>query len=453
MQIDFKIDKGIDLNLIGSPSKEITDETRKIFSVGILGKDYPGLAPFFLVKEGDRVITGQPLFNDKKNNGIVFTSPSSGKVSAINRGKKRKFLSIVISLDTEEKKKKFKSYENFDLLNKEEVKKNLLDSGLWTSIRTRPYNKVANPEETPSAIFINAMDSDPLAPCVETIINLKSDFFEKGLKTIATLSEKVHLCKTPNCDIPHGPAEKIMHHTFSGKHPSGLVGTHIHYIHPVNEKQKVWHLNYQDVIAIGELFISGELPTEKIIAFAGEQVKNPRLIKIKNGANLEQLITEQLKDGENRVISGSIFNGHKSESMLNYLGRYDSIVSVIGEDRKRVFNGFLLPGADKFSIKNIFVSKIFEKLFQDKKYSVATSTHGSERDMVPIGSYEEVFPLRMQPTFLLRALLAKDIDSALELGALELSEEDVAVCSFVCPGKKDYGVLLREILTSLEKEL
>lgn len=453
MKIDFNIKKGVDLKLVGAPGKELTDKSENVSSVAILGKDYLGLAPSFLVKEGDNVSKGQTLFIDKKNSEVNFTSPAGGQVSAINRGERRKFLSITISIAKEEKEKNFKSYDDFDALTSEQVKKNLLSSGLWTSLRARPYEKVAKPQDIPAAIFINAMDTDPLAPCVETIINSQQEFFESGLKVISKLSDKIHLCKAPESDIPHGPSEKIIHHTFSGKHPAGLVGTHIHHIYPVSTKRKVWHISFQDIIAIGELFQTGKLSSYKIIALAGEQVNSPRLVKVRIGSNLDQITSDELKDGENRIISGSIFNGHKSEPMVNFLGRYHNMVSVIKEDRKRVFHGFMLPGFDKFSIKNIFAAKMFEKFLPEKKYSVATSTHGSERDMVPVGSYESVFPFETEPTFLLRALLAKDIDSALELGVLELSEEDVAICSFVCPGKKDYGFLLRETLDALEKEI
>lgn len=445
-----KVKKGLNIPILGSPKQKVdSSPSSKINSVGLIGKNYRGMKPTLMVEEGDVVKIGQKLFEDKKNPGVFYTASASGKVKSINRGEKRSFLSLIIEVDGKDDVF-YSKIESPNNLNTEKIKEILLDTGLWTYIRVRPFAKVANPNDNPHSIFVNVMDTQPLAPNPEIIINLHQNEFQVGLQILSKLTEgKVNLCKHPSANIPHGESGKVINHFFDGSHPAGLVGYHIHCIDPViNINKKVWYLGYQDVIAIGQLFSTGNFPTHRYVSLAGPQVENPRILKTRIGANLFDLTKGELKEAENRIISGSVLSGNQADDLVGFLGLYDNIVSVVAEDRKRVFHGFLAPGFDKFSVKNTFVSKIFPL----KKFAFGTSLNGSRRDVVPIGSYEQVMPYDMISTFLVRALLSKDLELAEKLGALELDDEDVSLCTFVCPGKNDIGKALVEVLELIDKE-
>jgi Na+-transporting NADH:ubiquinone oxidoreductase subunit A len=235
---------------------------------------------------------------------------------------------------------------------------------------------------------------------------------------------------------------------FSGVHPAGNAGTHIHFLDPANDSKQVWSISYQDIIAIGKLFTTGELSVERIFSIAGPMVKNPRLVKSRLGANITDLLAGELKSGGNRCISGSVFGGRTARNTVDYVGRYAQQVSVLEETTEREFMGWLSPGANKFSVMNIYISK----LFSGKLFNFTTTTNGSDRAMVPIGTYEKIMPLDILPTQLLRALIVGDTEQAQLLGCLELDEEDLALCTFVCPGKYEYGPILRDNLTRIEKE-
>lgn len=454
MQTVHTVKKGLDLPLAGIPKQNIDDAffaSAKINEVALKAADYRGMKPSFLVEEGDKVTLGQKLFEDRKTPGVFYTSPGTGTVKAIYRGEKRAFLSIVISLDEKDERVSYpERVSNISDLAREKVKEILLDTGLWTSIRVRPFAKVADPNTEPSSIFVNAMDTNPLAPNPEVIIQKNPSEFQAGLAVLAKLTEgKVHLCKKPNAEIPHGESGRVINHLFDGCHPVGLSGYHIHILDPVTSlSKKVWYVGYQEVIAIGSLFKTGYYPTTRYVAIAGPQVKNPRIVKTRRGINLFDLTSEELLEGENRLISGSVLSGIKADETMGYLGHYDNIVSVLAEDRKRVFHGFLAPGFDKISVKNTFVSR----LFPNKKLALGTNLGGSVRDVVPIGSYEEVMPYDMEATFLVRAILSHDTELAEKLGVLELDEEDVGLCTFACPGKNDIGKHLAEVLLEIEKE-
>ncbi len=441
----FKITKGLDLPLNGSPKQEIT-KTILTKKVALLGDDYVGMKPTMLVTVGDEVKKGQLLFTDKKTPGVKFTAIVAGKIVEINRGEKRAFKSLVIEKSGSEEIT-FKNYSEKELSNltADSVKENLIESGVWTSLRVRPFSKVANPSTTPNSIFVTAMDSNPLAPSIEKILEGKEKAFENGLKVLEKLTEgNIFLCKGPDSKIPTIDSSKLKIEEFSGPHPSGLVGTHIHFLDPVSSKKIVWYVNAQDVVAIGNLFTTGKIDTERIIAVGGSQVKLPTLIKTELGADLIELTTDALKDGENRIISGSVFTGHHATSYVSYLGRYHQIVSVIEEDSRREFFGWVNPFGNRFSVKSVLMPK--------KKLNFSTSLHGGVRAMVPVGSYEAVMPLDILPNYLLRALAVNDIEEAELLGCLELDEEDLGLCSFVCPSKVNHGENLRSNLTQIEKE-
>ena len=445
------IKKGLDLPINGKPEQVIRDGNA-VTEVAMLGEEYVGMRPSMKVREGDSVKKGQVLFEDKKNPGVVFTAPASGTIAAINRGAKRVLQSVVIRVEGNEQV----TFDKYDVaalsqLTGEQVRQNLQTSGLWTALRTRPFSKIPAVDAMPSSIFVNAMDTNPLAADPEVILKEFEADFKAGLTVLTRLVEgqkPVYLCKDADSNIPLSPAiEGITIQSFNGPHPAGLVGTHIHFIDPVGATKQVWHLNYQDVIAIGKLFTTGELFAERVVSLAGPQVKNPRLVRTLLGANLSQLTANELSAGENRVISGSVLHGAKAEGAHDYLGRYALQVSVIAEDTNKEFMGWISPQANKFSITRTVLGHFGKKLF-----NFTTAENGGHRAMVPIGSYERVMPLDILPSLLLRDLEVGDTDSAQNLGALELDEEDLALCTFVDPGKADYGSFLRQALDKIEKE-
>jgi len=443
----IKIRRGLDLPINGAPAQSIEDGP-SIRSVAVIGFDYHGMKPTMLVQVGDKVKKGQTLFTDKKTEGVKYTSPASGTVAAINRGDRRVFQSIVIDVEGNEEER-FASYDAASLasLDRADVVTNLVDSGLWTSIRTRPYSRVPATDAVPADVFVSAMDTNPLAANPGVIIGEKAEAFSSGLSVLARLTEgKVYVGHaaefTPS--VPSGVETNV----FGGVHPAGNVGTHIHFLSPVSAEKTVWTVGYQDVIAIGELFLTGSLNVERVVSLAGPQVENPRLIRTCVGANLQELTAGQTKQGENRIVSGSVFGGQTASGPTAFLGRYANQVSVLEEGRERPFLHYVGLGANRFSSLPIYISK----LLGSKKFNFTTSTNGSERAMVPIGVYEKIMPLDILPTQLLRSLIVGDTETAQWLGCLELDEEDLALCTFVCPGKYEYGPILRDNLTRIEVE-
>ena len=441
----IEIKTGLDLPIKGSPKQEI-GEGNAIKRVAVIGSDYPGMKPTMLVQEGDQVKLGQPLFADKKNDGVQFTAAGSGKVIEINRGERRVFQSVVIELDGKDTAVKFKSHGDLTALTREAVVEELVESGLWTAIRRRPYEKIPAINAVPHSIFVNAMDTNPLAGDQALAIARQPEAFVDGISVISKLTEgTVFVCRDPQAVFDAGSAQV---ETFSGKHPAGLVGTHIHHLDPVGEGKEVWHVSAQDVIAIGRLFKEGVLSTERVVSLAGPSVKSPRLVVTRVGASLDELTAGELVNGSHRVVSGSILGGRTASDVFGYLGRYHQQVSVLEEGTHRVPFGWLSPGTNKHSVMGIYLSK----LMPGKLLDYTTNTNGSPRAMVPVGAYEKVMPLDILPTQLLRSLIVGDTDMAVKLGALELAEEDLALCTYVCPGKYEYGPILRDNLTTIEME-
>ena len=442
------IKKGLDLPIAGKPEQVIRDGNA-VSEVALLGEEYVGMRPSMKVREGDVVKKGQVIFEDKKNPGVVFTAPAGGMITAIHRGEKRVLQSVVIKIEGDAALS-FDKYPAAELsaLTAEQVRKNLQESGLWTAFRTRPFSKVPAVDSIPSSIFVNAMDTNPLAADPSVVIAEAENDFVNGLTVLSRLHEgNIHLCKAPDNKIPGSHASNVIVSEFSGPHPAGLSGTHIHFIDPVGIQKTVWYINYQDVIAIGRLFTTGELYTERVISLAGPQVKKPRLVRTVIGANLSQLTKDEISAGENRVISGSVLCGNTAKGAHDYLGRYALQVSVIAEGNEKELFGWITPQPNKYSITRTVLGHFSKKLF-----NFTTAENGGERAMVPIGSYERVMPLDILPTLLLRDLIAGDTDGAQALGCLELDEEDLALCSFVCPGKYEYGSILRQALDKIEKE-
>lgn len=441
----IKVRRGLDLPISGAPKQEISDGP-KTSQIAIIGSDYHGMKPTMEVKVGDSVSQGQLLFTDKKNLGVRFTSPSSGTVVEINRGDRRVFQSLVIDIEGDNKIP-FPAFESGTLatLSREQVVDNLVNSGQWISLKTRPYSKIPAIDSAPASIFVNAMDTNPLAADPQVIIAQRQQDFADGLTVIAKLTVgPVNLCVEASSSVT---ANNVAMHSFSGPHPAGLPGTHIHYIDPVGTNKTVWTIDYQDVIAIGALFTSGEIDNQRVVALGGPEVKEPRLIKTILGANLNQLVIGELSNVENRIISGSVLSGRKASGKFAFLGRYHKQVSVIREGRERELLHYLRPGLNKHSALPIFAGGLKKKLFD-----MTSSTNGSERAMVPVGGYENVTALDVLPVQLLRSLIVGDTEMAQKLGCLELDEDDVGLYTYVCVGKYEYGPILRDNLDRIEKE-
>jgi len=452
----MKITKGLDISITGEPvqaiSEDIETNSPPITTVAVIGTDYHLLRPSMLVVVGDHVKGGQALFTDKRNPGFNYTSPGAGVITAIPRGAKRALQSVIIKLDEEEEFIEFPkiSSKELDSASAEDIRKILQDSGAWTAFRTRPYSKTPEVDSEPAGIFVRSIDTDPLSANPELIINYKSEAYLDGLKAISKLTKgEVYVCQHETATLPESPASNVVTKKFSGKHPAGLVGTHIHNILPASAHRTVWHLHYQDVIAIGKLLTTGKRNVDRIFSLAGPMVKEPRLIASRMGASTNELVAGQLKEGDSRVISGSVLSGLHAVGNRAYVGRFNLQLSVVPEGQPRQFLHWVNPFLKQFSVMNVFTNA----LTKDKQeFTFSSTQNGSARAMVPLGSYERVMPLDILPTQLLRALLVRDTETAQKLGCLELDEEDLALCTFVCHSKYEYGPALRACLEIIERE-
>ena len=445
----IKIKRGLDIPLAGAPSGEL-DTSVTTRAAGLLGADYHGMKPTMAVQVGDVVKRGDLLFSDKKCEGVRYTSPAGGRVSAINRGAKRAFQSVVVEIDGDEAAS-FDQYaaEAARELPAEAIKNQLIQSGQWTALRARPFGRVADPATSPAGLFITAIDTHPHAPDPEQVIAREADAFELGQTLLANLVDcPVYLCAAPGADMPQTTHERISRHDFSGPHPAGLAGTHVHFLMGASAERIAWTIGYQDVIAVGRLFLDGALYVDRVVALAGPSVSRPRLVLSRVGADLQALVAGEGEGDDARLLSGSVLGGRAVQSDTAYLGRYHQQVALLPEGRERAFMGWLSPGVNKHSVMGIYLSS----WFGSKPLAMSTNTNGSERAMVPVGAYEKVMPLDILPTQLLRALLVGDTETAQALGCLELDEEDLALCTYVCPGKYEYGGILRDNLTRIEKE-
>ncbi len=459
-----KVKVGLDLPISGGPQQEVHPGAT-VASVAIVAADYLGMRPAMAVKPGDVVKRGQLLFEDRKVAGVRFTSPGAGTVTAVNRGEKRALQSVVVELSetesagepTEEELQGFRSFVGTDPaeLSREQVQALLSESGMWSALRARPFSRTPSPTaDAAHAIFVTASDTHPLAPAVDTVLEGRQDDFRRGLDAVSKLTEgKTYLCKMAGTKVSAEGAKGVTVEEFSGPHPAGTVGMHIHTLQPVSRLKSVWHLGYQDVIAIGELFRTGVLPVERIVSLAGPMVDKPRLLRTRVGASLDDLTAGgelRTPEGELRVVSGSVLHGRSARGDVHgYLGRYHQQVTALAEPHQREFMRMMMPGTNVFSTVRAFVGSIFGR---GRKFEFDASANGSHRAMVPIGMYERVLPMDLMATHLLRALLVNDTVYAETLGALELDEEDLALCTMVCPCKNDYCSALRETLTMIEKE-
>lgn len=447
--MSINISKGLDLPLEGNISHfENKPETISTKRIALLGKDYHGLKPTMFVKEGEEVLQGDPLFEDKKNPGFKFLSPANGIISEINRGDRRSFLSLVIEKNNN---------ENSFLINppeketREDACKYLIDSGTWHFFKTRPFSKVPKINTIPNEIFVSIIDSSPLSIDPLEIIDKEKDNFNTGLKFISYIPENnVHVSVLKGSNFECKQIEKVKYHQFSGPHPVGLVGTQIHFLSQVSLKNVIWSIGYQEVIRLGAILNSGYFSATKYIALAGPQVNTPCVLKTDAGSCTDELTAGMLKNEENRIISGSVFHGHHCIGSEAFLSMFSNQISVIREAKEsdREFLNWLRPDLKKHSTLRMFFTTFFNKY----KYNLSSSINGGDRAIVPIGIYEEIFPMDLMITQLLKAIVTEDTELAQNLGVLELDEEDLSICTYSCPSKYDYGSILRNILEKIEKD-
>ncbi len=445
----MEISKGLDLPITGKPEQVIHAHPAPR-TVAVLGRDFHDLRPAMQVQEGERVKCGQVLFTDRKNPNVNFTSPAGGVVKAIHRGAKRVLQAVVIQLDEQEEAETFPAYSAAECahLDAATIRQQLLDSGLWIAFRTRPYSKVPKADSSPASIFVTAIDTYALAGDPSVVIQENPAAFQLGLQLIAKLAPKVFVNYQEGASIPRYEANPVSYHAWKGPHPAGLPGTHIHFLDPVSEHKTVWHIGYQDVMAIGKLFTTGKLSVERVISLAGPAVLKPRLLRTRLGASTDEILEGQLDPSRQcRVIAGSLLAGFRAAGTSAFLGRYNVQVCVIEETQPREFLHWLNPWLEQFSVMKVF----FRPSLKNKAFAMTATQHGSHRAMVPLGTYEAVMPLDILPTQLLRSLLVRDTVMAQQLGALELDEDDLALCTFVCHSKYEYGPALRDCLYMLER--
>jgi Na+-transporting NADH:ubiquinone oxidoreductase subunit A len=447
----IKIKKGLDIHMNGEAEKFYVKAPRaKLYA--IKPGDWHGLTPKIIPKLCDVVKVGTPIFYDKYNPEIKFTSPVSGILQVINRGERRRIVEVVIEDDGKDTPETFVQGDPSGM-TREKVTENLLNSGLWPTIRRRPYTVVAKPGSVPKSIFISAFDTAPLAPDFDFILKERKEDLQWGLNALKRLTEgKVHL----NLDGRY-PSVRTLDsiqgveiNRFMGPHPVGNVGTHIHFLDPINKGEEVWVVQPQDVLAIGKLFRTGQYDPSVVVALTGARVEKPRYYRTIRGTAVAPILENQLKEGDNRVISGSVLNGKKIDPVTGYVGFFDSQVTVIREGNYFEMFGWVLPGFKKASVSRTFASTW---LTPKKKFDMDTNYHGGERAFVMTGQYEKVVPMDIYPVLLLKAILANDIDKMEQLGIYEVDEEDLALCEYVCASKIPVTKILRDGLKSLFKEM
>ena len=436
----IKTSKGLNLPISGTPDPIISDAPN-VTSVSLLANDFVGMKPTMMVKVGDIVKRGTKLFEDKKNPGIFFTSPAGGTVKDINRGDKRKFLSVEVEVSENEDAEYFE-YEN----TSEGLTELLINTGLWNAFRTRPFNRTPKVGSLPDAVFVNACDTNPLSVDPYFIIDQDRDDFKNGLEALTRLFSCPIHCTYQNNNFEIN-VDKINYCQVSGPHPAGLSSTHISQLYPVSINKIAWTINYQDIISLGYLLKNKSLRTHKTIALGGPSVFKPSLIRARISGNIDQLTAGKI-DNNSRVVSGSLIYGHASEGIMNYLGFYDSIISAIPDEANDIFLNWLMPGSNLHSKLNVFLSS----LLKPNKFTFNVSLNGGDRAIVPVGSYDEILPMDILVPQLLKALVVGDIEQAVELGMLELAPEDLALASYICPSKYDYCSILANNLNNLYLE-
>ncbi|MBL8340452.1 MAG: Na(+)-translocating NADH-quinone reductase subunit A [Rubrivivax sp.] len=480
-----RIRKGLDLPLAGAPAQVLPTAADAfapvVRQVALLAADVPGLRPALAVQPGDRVLRGQVMFEDRRNPGVPFTAPAAGVVSAVHRGERRAFVSLVIdvAIDDDDDAAAQVTFSHWSPAASQAaapaLRALLLESGLWTALRTRPFSRVPAAGARPAALFVTAIDTAPHAPDPQVALAGREAHFLLGLQALARVvaPAPVLLCVAPGSRLAAAAATaaagapapaaavggaappRIEVHEFDGPHPAGAPGTHIHALHPVGSGGAgVWHIGCQDVAALGHLLATGRLDVQRVVSLAGPAVKRPRLVRTRLGASLADLVRDDLVPGDVRVVSGSVLEGRAAGGEATaFLGRHHRQVSALLEGRERELFGWITPQPARFSVWNVVAGRLAAlRGGAGQGLPLTTTTNGGDRAMVPIGSYERVMPMDIMATHLLRALAMGDAEQAVALGALELDEEDLALATFVCPGKTEWGPLLRRLLDRVEKE-
>jgi len=451
MPIKIRIKRGLNIPISGAPKHVITPG-HPVRRVALLGQDFIGLKPRMRVAVGDEVALGDPLFEDKHDPAVRFTAPGSGRIVEINRGRRRVLQSVVVELDDVARSERtFAAHEPAALnaIGPDKVREQLLASGAWAAFRTRPYNRVPASTARPRSIFVTAIDTRPLSADPRVVIDDQREAFVAGMRVISQLTEgAVYLCTGPDWSGPDVHLGRLRHAEFHGPHPAGLPGTHIHFLDPVGANRSVWHIGYQDVIAIGHLFLTGKIRNERIVALGGPGVIAPRLIRSRDGALTSDIVRGELHaDMPCRVISGTVLSGRTAAGPTGYLGPYQYQVSVVPENGERRLFGWARIRSEAYSFAGLLMSAV-----NPRRQQLNTSRHGRLTAMIPVGAFDRVMPLDVLASPLLRALVVRDTDAAQALGCLELAEEDLALSSFVCPAKQNYGYALRQSLDQIEKE-
>ncbi|MDL2314685.1 Na(+)-translocating NADH-quinone reductase subunit A [Bacteroidales bacterium OttesenSCG-928-C19] len=453
MSKKIHISKGLDINLLGDADKVVLNALN-IRKYAVKPADFIGITPKLLVQEGDTVKAGDPLFFDKYNERVLFTSPVSGTIAEIRRGEKRVIEEVCISADEKIEYADF-GKEEIAGLNRELIIEKLLKSGAWVSLRQRPYNVIANPQDAPKAIFISGFDSAPLAPDYDLAVHGRGPVFQAGLDVLAKLTAgKVHLNlhTKKNTSGVFRNSKNVQINWFSGKHPAGNVGVQIHHIDPINKGDIVWHINPQEVITIGTLFLEGKYCPERIIALTGSELLNRKYYRVFAGANVQYLVRDHIENENVRYISGNVLTG-KRIAKGGYLGHYHYQVTVLPEGDHYEFLGWVTPGIEKYSFSRTFLSGFLSKLPVKKKYKIDTNLHGGHRALVMTGEFEKVFPMDIYPMQLIKACIIEDIDQMEQLGIYEVDEEDFALCEFIDTSKTEIQTIIRKGLDLVRKEM
>ena len=440
----IKLSKGLDIRLQGEATMQLADAPMASeYAVSPL--DFEGLTPKMLVKVGDTVEAGTPLFFDKKHPEILFTSPVSGTVAAVNRGEKRRVLSVVVTAD---KEVAYKEFAKLDVAtaSREQIVNLLLESGLWTMFVQRPYGVIASPSDMPKAIFVSAFDSAPLATDYSFALAGEEEALQKGFEVLGHLTEgKVHLSYHASQAAPQFSGVELR--AFKGKHPAGNVGVQIHHIDPINKGEKVWTLNIQDVAILGRLFLTGKVDMSRVIAVAGSCVAEPKYYRVVAGASVESILGGGLSNEHARVISGNVLTG-RNIGKEGFLGVNANMLTAIPEGDEYELLGWAMPRFKKFSVSRAY----FSWLFPCRKYNLDTNLNGGERAFVTNDLYEKYLPMDVYPVHLVKACLANDLDKMENLGIYEVVEEDLALCEFVCPSKIEIQQILRNGINTMMKE-
>jgi Na+-transporting NADH:ubiquinone oxidoreductase subunit A len=439
----IRLRKGFDLPIPGAPVQAI-ETSPAARSVALLGDDFPDVRAAIQVSVGDRVRIGQSLFTNRRRPELCFPSPASGTVSAVHRGEARRFIGVEVQVEKTESVE-FPRVGLSDLRSwsREKTTERLLEAGDWIALRARPFGRIATPGRPPAAIFVRAMDSNPLAVDAAVVLRERPDDLRVGLTALSRLTDgPLYLCSSPGATQAPPEVERLELVEFAGPHPAGLVGTHTHHLLPVSSDRRVWYVGYQDVLAIGHLFRTGRPDPLRVISLAGPAVRSPRLLRTTIGASTEALVRGELTIEHCRIISGSVLSGRIAARPGAFLGRYHEQLCAIPERVAQASGAWWIPS--------------WKRLRRVPWWRAAPTwsnqLHGESSAFFPLDLFERAFPLRLPISPLLRALAAGDARAAVALGALELEEEDLALSSYLCPAKLEYGPLLRIVLDQLAEQ-